>query len=67
MLGIHSMSLGIGEAACIEDLQEEVKHLWMSLLDLIQQHNTMRATAKFARQLALLVIANIARWGTDHA
>ena len=67
VLRIHGVALGVGQAARIKDLQEEVEDLRMGFFNLVEQHHAVWATAQFSRQLPFLVIADIARRRADHA
>ena len=60
------MALGIGQATGIKNLQKEIKYLWMSFLNFIEQHNAMRATAQLTRELTFLVVSDITRRSTYH-
>src|ERR1019366_9816926 len=48
-------------------LFRSVEHVRMRLLDLVEQHDRVRAPADRFGQLAALLIADVAGWGTDQA
>ena len=62
---VHLTAVGVGDLAVVQDLQQDIKHVGVCLLDLIEQHHGVRLAADLLRQLARLVIAHIAR-GRSH-
>ena len=64
---IHGAALGIVDLALVQDLQQDIHHIGMGLFDLIEQHHAVRAAADLFGQLTRLLVAHIARRGTDHA
>ena len=57
--------LRVGQAPLLENLQQDVEHIGMRLLDLIEQHDRVRLLAHRLRELAALVEADVARGRTD--
>ena len=55
----------IGQRAVIHDLQQEVEHFRMGLLDLVQQQDTVRMLVHRLGQQATLIVPNVARRRTD--
>ena len=51
--------------AIIKYLQQNVEHIRVSFLDLIEQDHTVRVAAHFFRELAAFLVANVSRRGTD--
>ena len=64
---VHRPSLSIGQAAFVEDLQEDVEDVRVSLLHLVEEHDGVRATAHRLGQLTALVVADVSRRGTNQA
>ena len=67
VLRVYGVALGIGQATGVKHLQEEIKHFWMGFFHFIEQDDAVRAAAQFARQLAFLVMPDVARRSADHA
>ena len=62
---INFSALRIGDVAIVEYLQQNVEHIRVSFLDLIEQDHTVRIATHFFRELAALFVANVSRRGTD--
>src|SRR3546814_17613610 len=58
---VDRAALAVGEAAVVEHLQQEVEHVRMSLLDLVEQDHAVRAPAQGLGEVAALAGADIAR------
>ena len=58
---VHRAAVGVGDPAVVQDLQQDVQHVGVGLLDLVEQHHGVGLAADLLRQLARLVIAHIAR------
>ena len=58
--GVSRSAFGIGQAAFVEHLQEQVEDARMRLLDLIQQHDRIGSGAQFASELAFFLVADVA-------
>ena len=53
--------LGVGQPAVLQDLQEDVEHVRVGLLDLVEQEHGVRLAAHRLGELAALVVADVAR------
>ena len=60
ILEVYHSALAIGKTSIIQNLQQDIKHISMSLFDFIQQNNTIWMTTNSLCQLTTLVIAYIA-------
>ena len=59
-------ALTVGQDAVLKDLQQDVEHIRVRLLDLIEQDDRVRMTADLFGKLAALIVADISRRRTDH-
>ena len=57
---VDRAALAVGQPAVVEQLQQDVEHVGVGLLDLVQQHHRVRAAAHRLGQLAALVVADVA-------
>mgnify|MGYP006928870100 CR=1 FL=1 len=64
---IDRATLGVGQTTFLEDLQQDVEHIGMRLLDFVEQHDRIRTLANGFGKLAAFVEAHIARRRTDQA
>ena len=64
---VDAATLGIGQVPVLQDLEEDVEHLGMRLLDLVEQDDAVALAAHRLGQLAALVVADVAGRGTDQA
>ena len=64
---VHRAALRVGEAAVLEDLQEDVEHVRVRLLDLVEQDDAVRLAAHDLGELAALVVADVAGRRADEA
>ena len=64
---VNETAVAIGEASFVEHLQQEVEHVAVGLLNLVEQHDGVGVTTHTLRQLSTFLIAYIARRGTDEA
>ena len=62
---IHKASVTICQTSLVEYLQQEVEHITMCLLYLVEQHNRVGVTAHALCQLSTFLIAHITRRRTD--
>ena len=61
------MTKAVGQPAFVQDLQQQVEHIGVRLLDLVKQHHLVGlATDRFGQHPTLL-ITHVARRGTDQA
>ena len=67
VLEVHGPSLAIGQATIVKYLQQHVEDLRVGLLDLVEQHHGIRATAHGLGQLAALLVAHVARRRANQA
>ena len=67
VLEVHHATLAVGEASVIEHLQQDVEHVGMGLLHLIEQHHAVGVAAHGLGQLAALVVAHVSRRRSDQA
>src|SRR5882762_6960356 len=58
---IHRATLRVGEAAVVEDLQENVEDIRMRFLDLVEEHHRVRPPANRFGKLAALLESDVAR------
>ena len=64
---IHRAALAVGEAAVVEYLQQDVEHVRMRLLDLVEQDHAVRTPPYGFGQVTAFLVADIARRRTDQA
>ena len=62
---IDRTPLVIGKPSVVEHLQQDVEHVGMRLLDLIEQHDRIRLAPHSLGQLSALVVTDISRRRTD--
>ena len=55
----------VGQRAVVHYLQQQIENLWVCLLDLIQQHHTVRMFGHRFGQQTALVETDVARGSTD--
>ena len=65
VLEVHHATLAVGEPAVIEHLQQDVEHVGMGLLHLVEQHHAVGIAAHGLGQLAALVVAHVSRRRSD--
>src|SRR4051794_37280274 len=53
--------LGVGQPAVLQDLQEDVEHVRVGLLDLVEEEHRVRLAPHGLGQLTALVVADVAR------
>ena len=64
---VHRAALAVGETAIVKQLQQDVEHFVVGLLDLVEQHHAVLPAADSFRQLTALLIPDIARRRADQA
>ena len=57
---VHRAALAVGQAPVIQDLEQRVEHVRMGLLDFVEEHHAIGTTAHGFREIAALVIADVA-------
>ncbi len=67
VLEVHGPALAIGQATIVKYLQQHVEDLRIGLLDLVEQHHGIRATAYGLGQLAALLVTHVARRRANQA
>src|SRR4051794_34159618 len=60
VLEVDHPTLGVGEAAVLEHLQQRVEDLRVGLLDLVEEHDGERLAAHLLGELAALFVADVA-------
>ena len=58
---VHRAALRVGQAALLQDLEQDVEDVGVGLLDLVEQHDRVGTLTHGLRQLAALVEADVAR------
>ena len=64
---VDPAALGVRQVAVLEDLQQDVEHLRVGLLDLVEQDDRVALAADRLGQLATLVEADVAGRRADQA
>ena len=64
---IHRPTLVVGESPVVEHLQEDVEHIGVCLLDLVEEHNRVGLAAYGLGELSAFVVTDVSRRGTDEA
>src|SRR5579875_265132 len=62
---IDGLAVEVGDAANVEQLQEQVEDLRVRLLDFIKEDDAVRAAAHSLGKLTGLIVADVARRGAD--
>ena len=62
---VHGAAVAVGDASVVQHLQQHVEHVGMGLLDLVQQHHGIGPPPHGLRELAALLVADVAGRGTD--
>ena len=65
VLEVDDAALRVGQAAVFEHLQQQVEHVGMRLLDLVEQHDRIRTAPHGFGQLAALFVADVSRRCAD--
>src|SRR5919204_627139 len=60
VLEVDGVALTVGQAAVVEHLEQDVEHVRVGLLDLVEQDHGVRAPAHRLGELAALVVADVA-------
>ena len=60
VLEVHGAALAVGEAALVENLQEDVEDIGMRLLDFIEEEHGVRPPADLLGELSALFVADVA-------
>ena len=59
--------LAIGQTTIVEDLQKQIEHVVVSLLDFIEQYDAIRTSANRFGQLPSFFVSDVSRRGTDES
>ena len=59
VLEVDGAPLAVGEAPVVHDLQQHVEHLGVRLLDLVEQYDTVRASAHSLGELTALLVPHV--------
>ena len=62
---VDRAALAVGEPAVVEQLQQDVEHVGVGLLDLVEQHHRVGPAPDGLGELAALVVADVARGRAD--
>ena len=65
VLEVDHTAFAIGQAAIVEDLQQDVEDIRMGLFDFIEEDDAVRTTTDGFRELAPFIIADISRRSPD--
>ena len=65
VLEVHGAALAVGQPAVVEDLEQDVEHVVVGLLDLVEQHDRVGPAAHRLRELAALLVAHVPRGRAD--
>src|SRR5215218_9313816 len=67
VLEVHGAALRVRELPVLQDLQHDVEDVGVGLLDLVEEDDRVGTTPHLLRELAALVVADVAGWRTDQA
>ena len=59
VLEVHGAALGVGDPAVVQHLQQDVEHIGMGLLHLVEQHHAVGLSADGLGQLAAFLVAHV--------
>ena len=62
---VDRAALRVGEPAVVENLQQDVEHVRVRLLDLVEEHDGVRPAAHRLGELAALFVSDVARRRAD--
>ena len=65
VLEVHGATLAIREATVVEHLEEDVPHVGVGLLDLVEEDDAVGAPAYGLGELAALLESHVAGWRAD--
>ena len=64
---VDRATLAVGQASVVEHLQQQVEHVGVRLLDLVEQHDRVRVAPHALGELPGLVVADVSGRGADEA
>src|SRR5918997_1445304 len=67
VLEVHCPALRVGEHSIFQDLEEDVEDIRVGFLDLVEEDHAVRTAPDLLGELAALVVADVARGGTDES
>ena len=65
VLEVDGAAFVVGKTAVVEHLQQDVEHVGMGLLDLVEQHDRVGFASYRFGQLTALVVSDVSRRRTD--
>lgn len=65
ILHVHRSSFSIGEFSFIENLEKNIPHIGMCLLDFIEEDHRVRMSSHGLRELSTFLISDISRRSSD--
>ena len=65
VLEVHRASLVVGQTSVVEHLQQDVEHIGVSLLYLVEEHHGVRFAPYSFGELSALIVAHISRRRAD--
>ena len=66
VLKVDHAAVGICDLAIVQNLEQDIEHIRMGLLQFIKEHDGVWLSSDFLCQLARLIVTHIARRGTNH-
>ena len=57
--------MAVGQPSVLQNLQQDVEHVGVGLLDLVEEDHPVGTPPHRLGQLAALVVADVARWRAD--
>ena len=67
VLEVDGPALAVGQAAVVEDLEQDIEHVGMGLLDLVEEDHLVGPPTDGLGQLAALLVADVAGWRADQS
>ena len=64
---VHAAAEAVGQDPVVEHLEQDVEHVGVRLLDLVEEHDGVRLAADLLGQLAALLVADVAGRRADEA
>lgn len=62
---VDDAALAVGESTVVENLEENIKDLWMGFFDFVEQDDGIRAAADFFGELSTFFVTDVTWWSTD--
>ncbi|EPY19096.1 ATP-dependent Clp protease ATP-binding protein subunit ClpB [Strigomonas culicis] len=67
VLEVHAAAVAVRQVALVQDLQQDVRHARVRLLELVEEDDLIRPAAHGLGELAALLVADVARGRADEA